>query len=286
MRKCHNFTKKLPKDVELIIRFLKKIYQIFKGELFMKAEADNNDKSSCENIGGSYKGYFEKELLNIENEIASIDEVISEMMSDKRGALNESQDSRRRSSGSPYVFTSTMWANIVAAKNARISLMKDMVSLKKIIAELNMKSKKDEDDDSRFDKVAAALFEKINNTRSSDVVDVSGHSILLDEDDEEALERLAADEYKEDIGREFDPDTVEANSEFLYMYEVNTGDIYKFDNSYNLIEQCIIDEFTLRLRNGVVAGGFLKATRQPIILFNDEKEEILVNDEWHPIHQE
>lgn len=244
-------------------------------------EPQNNRDAALAEISGNFKEYFEAELASIDNEIASLDSVIQDMLQDKDNVLERGRDARQRSGGSPLVFVSTMYANIIAGKNARISLMKDKVALKKLMAELNRKSTENNTEDEQFSAVARALLRQISEERGSrGQTEPVTAPVTIDDATLEALDASIENEYAERVGAEFDPQKAESDYDYYYLYDIDTGTFHQCSLDYEFLgSELNPDLFNLRVRDGVVTGGYLKATRQKILLYSSVENQIYLEEE-------
>ena len=237
---------------------------------------DEMEDLISKDIAGNYKSYFEEDLNSIDNEIEKLDELFNDMKTDKETVFNQVFNSRSRSAGSPLVFGSNMYANMVACKNAKISLLKDRIATKRLIAELNIKSKKTENDEDMFSGIAKSIMKEINDSGNMLTLDMTNENQKVNLEDEDKLALMAAQEYKEKTGKEFNPQKSESEYEYLYLIDVNSFEIFKTDLDYEEVdEQLDEDDFVVRVRNGKFLSGFYKPTHQKLIPFDKEKGELI-----------
>jgi hypothetical protein len=202
------------------------------------------------------EGMFHNEL----NGMKSLEDEIRAVMTEVFG---DPETRKRRSGGTPLTFMSGMFENLISLRNARLSAVKDIAGIKKIAADLQLKTEKGEGDEEVFSKVASKLMEMmtIGEERQNSVPKMprlpnKATLELLDAAAEEAAISTGAP----------DPKEAEQAAVEKYVVDKGTGDIYLIDKDYKVIATITeVDNFEItRNKKGIIVFAINLATGEKL----------------------
>jgi len=158
-----------------------------------------------EETDSKYTCHFQEEVDMIKEEMEKVDNLYEDIMG---RITNISDASKRKTSGnSPFTFISNMMENALSAKTSKINLIKELVHIKKYIADFDLKSIKSEgNDEEKFKALAAELMVMANKSFKGE----DDNDIIEDIEDLD-LEKMAEDAWEEEMEGEIDLPTNKCN---------------------------------------------------------------------------
>jgi hypothetical protein len=115
-------------------------------------------------MDGTYGEHFSKEIQNLENELEDVESIYKNMQT-LLDSISKNAQRGGRGGGSPLTFISKMYENMITIKNTKLSLIKEIVHVKKSIADLSIKDKNAlKDKENSFREIAKEMLRHINSS--------------------------------------------------------------------------------------------------------------------------
>jgi hypothetical protein len=190
-----------------------------------------------------YTLHFEEEMKRLEEEIGEIDGLYDDIRDQIKNVMAGA--SRNRGNASPLTFVSNMFENALSAKSSKISLLKELVHVKKYIADLDLKEEKGGEDEERFKALAREFYKMVSDeSEGSDFAEELDAETSIGDDDLDSVALLA---YEKETGKSFSLESEEEEEEEgeeeptappgLRPVVDQDGVVWLMDDDYNLVEE-------------------------------------------------
>ena len=224
-----------------------------------------------------YTEMFSGDILAIDEEIGALDGLFDEITGMIAEMRRTARSDRR---GTPLSFISNMFENATSVRSSRISLLKERVHIRKVIADLALKEEAGAEEGAEsFRGIARELMELARRE-----TDARACAPAAEEEEETTageadVREIARRAYAEETGREFEVEPEEAEIAYgidqdgrTWLMEVSEGE--DGEPAYSIAEE-VEDpsEFVIRRdRNGDFVSGRHKATGLELIVIDTTEE--------------
>jgi len=182
-----------------------------------------------------YELMFQRAEGMFESELEGMKQLELEMRGEMQKVLGATESHNRRSGASPYTFMSNMYENLISLRSTRLSAVKDIATVKKMAADLQLKSDKGEGEEDAFRKIATQLMEMITVTenRQEGLPSPSASAPLIPNLDQLEILDAAAEEAAVASGA---PDPSEAEEAAVkFVVEKGSGEILAINPEYRVL---------------------------------------------------
>jgi hypothetical protein len=190
--------------------------------------------------------FFKENIDMIQDEMSETDVLYEE--------LKQHFDAVKKSSSSgALTFISKQTPNLVSLRNNKISLMNNLVQIKKLIVELSLKTKDDSDSDSNVKEILKGMHELLLHNKAETYINEYFNDIEnkdSEPEEEQDYDKLLEERMK-NVKHKNEDDEEESESNSLILgkdYTIVVDEelnMYAVDKDYNILEDAPLPAWTL-----------------------------------------